>query len=60
MSKTQLLRRTDTGNVKMQRSVGRQKDYLIKDTQRYKNIRSENEKHDYMTANFCKVKKKIR
>ena len=57
-SKTQVLKRTDTGSVRMQRSVGRAKDHLIKDTQRYKNIKSENEKHDYMTKFFCAKKKK--
>mmetsp|Transcript_30532 Transcript_30532/g.37611 ORF Transcript_30532/g.37611 Transcript_30532/m.37611 type:complete len:82 (+) Transcript_30532:1716-1961(+) len=60
LSKNTLLRRTDTGHVRMKRSVGRQQDSLIRDTQRFKNICSENEKLDYMTQNFCITKMKKR
>ena len=48
--------RTDTGSVKISLSSMRKEDGLIRDTQRYKNICSENEKIDYMTSNFCKDK----
>ena len=47
------MRRIDTGNVRIARSTGRKKDYLIKTNERFKNIASENDKLDYMTRNFC-------
>ena len=47
------MNRTDKGNVKISRSTGRKNDYIFSDNQRYKNINSENNKLDYMTANFC-------
>ncbi len=47
------MRRVDTGNVRIARSTGRKKDYLIKTNERFKNIASENDKLDYMTKNFC-------
>ena len=44
----------------MEFSSARPKDSLIRETQRYKNICSENEKLDYISKNFCKDKKKKR
>lgn len=57
-SDIRMRKRTDLGSVKIEVSSGRQKDYLIKDQQRYKNIQSENSKMDYMMANFCSKPKR--
>ena len=59
-SSNHVRRRTDTGNVRISTASGREKDYLIRDQQRYKNIKSENTKLDYMKANFCADKKKTK
>jgi len=57
LSQAQALhRRMDSGSISISVLSSRKSNALIRDTQRYKNICSENEKIDYMTSNFCKDK----
>ena len=51
-------KRTDVGHVRLARSTGRKDNFLIRENQRFKNIKAENDKLDYISQNFCSKNKK--
>ena len=51
------MKRTDVGRVSIVQSSVREKDYLIRNNEQYRNIESENVKLDYIAKYFSFPKK---